>query len=65
MPDERPNDLQRNEEPTASGVAHYLELASRLRGLAQRCRFPRAQLELLQLAIKFEQRAERFERRSR
>jgi len=48
-----------------SGLAeadHYRELAKQLRELAERCRFPRGQLELVQLAIKFEIRAERFEK---
>jgi len=47
-----------------SGLAdadHYREVAKELRELAERCRFPRGQLELVQLAIKFEQRADRFE----
>jgi hypothetical protein len=60
-----PDNLQRNGVPTASSATHCRELASRLRELAQRCRFPRAQLVVVQLAIKFEQRAERFEQGSR
>jgi hypothetical protein len=37
LADEHPDNLQGNGTPTASGVAHYRELASRLRELAQRC----------------------------
>jgi len=58
MPNKHPERLRR------SGLAdpdHYREVAKELRELAERCRFPRGQLELVQLAIKFEQRADRFE----
>jgi hypothetical protein len=41
-----------------AGPEHYRELASCLRELARRCRFPLARLELVQLAIEFEARAE-------
>jgi hypothetical protein len=49
----------------APGAEHYRELAASLRDLAKRCMFPQARLELVQLALKFEQRAERLENRRR
>jgi hypothetical protein len=51
--------------PQLADAEDYRELARELRVLAERCRFPRGQLELVQLAIKFEQRAERIEKNSR
>ena len=45
-----------------ASAQHYRELASHLRELARRCRFPRARLELVQLAIAFEARAERIDK---
>ena len=59
MPERHPERLWRSELADAD---HYRELAKELRELAVRCRFPYGQLELVQLAIKFEQRAERFEK---
>ena len=47
--------------PTASEAAHYRGLAHSLRELARQCRIARARLELVQLAVKLEQRAERLE----
>jgi len=58
MPNKHPERLRRSGPADAD---HYREVAKELRELAERCRFPRGQLELVQLAIKFEQRADRFE----
>jgi hypothetical protein len=50
--------------PTPDG-AHYREMANGLRELARRCRFPGARKELLQLAARYDRRAEHFEARAR
>jgi hypothetical protein len=44
--------------------AHYREMAHALRELARRCRFPGARRELLQLAARYERRADYFEDRA-
>jgi hypothetical protein len=41
--------------------AHYRELAHWLRGVAARCRLPYTQKELLNLARRYERRADRFD----
>jgi hypothetical protein len=61
MPDEHPRELWKDEGSAAPGADHYREIASRLRDLARQCRFPRARLELVQLAITFERRADRLD----
>jgi hypothetical protein len=43
--------------------AHYREMANGLRELARQCRFPGARKELLQLAARYDRRAEHFESR--
>jgi hypothetical protein len=45
--------------------AHYRELATWLRELAARCRLPNPRRELIDLARRYERRAEHAERRSR
>jgi len=45
--------------------AHYREMANGLRELARQCRFPGARKELLQLAARYDRRAEHFEARAR
>jgi hypothetical protein len=54
----------RNSGPPLDG-AHYREMANGLRELARQCRFPGARKELLQLAARYERRAEYFETRVR
>jgi len=53
-------EAEHDDIPTASEAAHYRGLAHSLRELARQCRIARARLELVQLAVKFEQRAERL-----
>ena len=43
------------------GGGHYREIASQLRELARRCRFRTGRSELVQLAARFEYRADRFD----
>jgi hypothetical protein len=40
---------------------HYRQLARRLRGIAAGCRLPNPQRELLNLAARYERRADRFD----
>jgi len=63
MPDKSSKRLRQNEWPPDAD--HYRELAKELRDVAQGCRFPRERLEIVQLALKFEQRAERIEKSTR
>jgi hypothetical protein len=44
--------------------AHYRELAAWLRETARKCHFPNPQRELLNLARRYEMRAEQLDRRS-
>jgi hypothetical protein len=46
------------------GGTHYRELARWLRGIAAKCRLPIARRELLNLAGRYERRAEHFELRT-
>ena len=43
---------------------HYRELASKLREIARQCRFPGARKEILDLALRYERRADHFDVRS-
>ena len=43
--------------PSQSDSEHYREIASKLRELARRFRFPGARQELLKLALRYERRA--------
>jgi hypothetical protein len=52
--------LPRGSAPPLDG-AHYREVAHGLRKLARQCRFPGARRELLQLAARYDRRAEHFE----
>jgi hypothetical protein len=45
--------------------AHYREVAHGLRKLARQCRFPGARKELLQLAARYDRRADHFDCRAR
>ena len=47
------------------GGTHYRELAGWLRGTAAKCRLPIARRELLNLAGRYERRAEHFELQKR
>ncbi|MGA7265039.1 MAG: hypothetical protein WA709_24750 [Stellaceae bacterium] len=63
MPDKHSDKLHRIEAPVIAlvGGGHYREIASQLRELARRCRFRTGRGELVQLAARFEYRADRFE----
>ena len=50
--------------PSRSDSEHYKEMASKLRELARRFRFPGARQELLSLALRFERRADQLDARS-
>ena len=45
---------------SADAEEHYRELADQLRGVAAKCRLPNPQRELLNLAQRYERRAEYF-----
>jgi hypothetical protein len=62
MPDEHPSKLQHVEVLPVPDAEHYRELLSQLRELVRGCRFAHARLELAQLAVKFDGRAERLEK---
>jgi hypothetical protein len=53
----------RNSGPPLDGE-HYREMANGLRELARQCRFPGARKELLQLAARYDRRAEYFDARA-
>jgi hypothetical protein len=55
---------RRNSGPPLDG-AHYREMANGLRELARQCRFRGARKELLQLAARYDRRADHFDRRAR
>ena len=69
MSDEHSPELQRISADRdwwlADSGAHYRELAAWLRDVAGRCRLPNPQRELLNLARRYERRAEHLERKSR
>jgi len=44
-----------------SDAEHYREMAARLRELARQCGVARARLELVQLALKFERKADKLD----
>jgi hypothetical protein len=44
-----------------SGAAHFREIASKLRVVARECHFPIARRELLDLAARYDRRADHFE----
>jgi hypothetical protein len=56
------------EEPhrTAAPIdsQHYREIASKLRDIARQCRFPGARQEILDLASRYERRADNLAARS-
>ena len=55
------------EEPAAAprlDSQHYRELASKLREIARQCRFPGARQEILDLASRYERRANHLDTRS-
>jgi hypothetical protein len=47
--------------PWAPDGAHFREIAHGLRTLAHRCRYPGSRTELLQLAARFDRRADHFD----
>jgi hypothetical protein len=50
--------------PSQSDSEHYREMASKLRVLARQFRFPGARQELLNLALRFERRADQLDAKS-
>jgi hypothetical protein len=56
-------DQRENAIPFAEGE-HYREIARKLRGIARECRFPKVRRELLDLAGRYDRRADHFERRA-
>jgi hypothetical protein len=44
------------------GVAHYKEIASKLRVIACGCDFPNVRKDLIDLAARYDRRADHFER---
>ena len=56
------------EEPhrTAAPIdrQHYREIASKLRDIARQCRFPGARQEILDLASRYERRADNLDARN-
>jgi hypothetical protein len=55
------------EDPASSsdGGSHYREVAGNLRLLARQCLFPNARKEILDLAIRYEQRGHHFDMRAK
>jgi len=49
---------------SANAGKHYRELAHWLRGIAAKCRLPYSQRELLDLARRYDSRADRLSRRA-
>jgi hypothetical protein len=55
------------EQPASAGPldsGHYREVASKLREIARLCRFPGARQEILNLAMRYEGRADYLDTRS-
>ena len=52
------------DSPSSSDAEHYREMARKLLELARQFRFPGARQELLQLALRFQRRAEQLDKRS-
>jgi hypothetical protein len=55
------------EQPASAGPldsGHYREVASKLREIARLCRFPGARQEILNLALRYERRADNLDARS-
>jgi hypothetical protein len=50
--------------PSSEGGAHYREIADNLRLLAHQVRFPNARREILDIAIRYEQRGHHFDTRA-
>ena len=44
------------------GVAHYREIASKLRVVARGCNFPNVRKDLIDLAARYDRRADHFDR---
>jgi len=58
--------LQTSERQDAAlllfGVAHYREIASKLRVVARGCNFPNVRKDLIDLAARYDRRADHFDR---
>ena len=58
--------LQMSERQDATlllfGVAHYREIASKLRVVARGCNFPNVRKDLIDLAARYDRRADHFDR---
>ena len=50
--------------PIMPSGEHYREVAMELRMVARRCRFPGVRKELIQLAAKYDRRADHFDDRA-
>jgi hypothetical protein len=50
--------------PSSEGGTHYREIADNLRLLAHQIRFPNARREILDIAIRYEQRSHHFDTRA-
>jgi hypothetical protein len=59
----RSNEAEMNEQPDLPppNGGHYRNLAGNLRLVARECRFPNARQELLDLAARYERRADHFD----
>jgi hypothetical protein len=56
--------VERQSQPAQSDSEHYREMALKLRDLARRFRFPGARQELLDLALRYERRADYLDTRN-
>jgi hypothetical protein len=55
--------LQMSEQPFLPfGVGHYREIASKLRVVARGCNFPNVRKDLIDLAARYDRRADHFDR---
>jgi hypothetical protein len=63
---QRSNEAEMNEQPDLPppNGGHYRNLAGKLRLVARECRFPSARRELLDLAARYERRADHFDHHS-
>jgi hypothetical protein len=63
---QRSNEAEMNEQPKLTPLdgVHYRNLAGKLRLVARECRFPNARQELLDLAARYERRADHYDRHS-
>jgi hypothetical protein len=53
--------MERQADAARSESDHYRDVASKLRELARQFRFPEGRQELLELALRYERRADQFD----